>query len=262
MLWRQVKICARPPRVAHEGSTAFPATVVIIDSMTEAQRIQEIYDRLRAAAKEQQWEPTSLSHFTDQPFKALIAGMLSAQTREEDTTTAANALFALADNPQDMARLSAAQIEQAIRPVRYHESKVKYVQDIARQVSANGGVVPRTVEELTAYKGVGWKVAVLTLATGYRIYQDITVDVHVGRIGKRLGLVDPSIRQPPKINEALKKILPRAMWPFWNALMVQFGREICQPTYPQCARCPLFDLCPRVEVVEIRPGAYKNAEYV
>lgn len=227
--------------------------------MTEAERVQEIYARISSAA--QAWEPTSLSHFVEQPFKALIAGMLSAQTREEDTTAAANALFALADTPQALAQLSAEQIEQAIRPVRYHESKVKYVQDIAEKVVANGGVVPRTVDELMQYKGVGWKVAVLTLATGYHIYEDITVDVHVGRISKRLGLIDPAIKQPPKINEALKLVLPREMWPYWNALMVQFGRAVCKPTYPQCATCPLYDLCPRVGVIQTGRSSYKNAEY-
>jgi endonuclease-3 len=209
-------------------------------------RIREIYRRIREAA--QHWDPTSLSYFEGQPFKALIASMLSAQTREEHTLQAANALFALADTPEAMAALTEAQISGAIQPVRYWEKKVGYVQDIAAKVAANGGVVPRTVDELVAYKGVGWKVAVLTLAVGYGIYDDITVDVHVARIGVRLGLVDPSITQPPKVNTALKGVLPREMWPYWNGLMVQFGREICLPSYPRCPRCPVNDRCPKIGV--------------
>src|SRR5262249_44515999 len=154
-------------------------------------------------------------------FKALIAAMLSAQTREEQTFAAMNALFKLADNPDDMLKLTDKQIAEAIHPVQYWESKVRYVRDIAQGVANNGGVVPRTIEGLTEYKGVGWKVAVLTLATGYGIYDDITVDVHVARIGRRLGLVKPETKQPPKVNEELKKILPRDYWRDWNALMVQ-----------------------------------------
>ncbi|GAB4517001.1 MAG: endonuclease III [Anaerolineae bacterium] len=212
---------------------------------TEA-RVREIYRRLSIAAEH--WDKTSLSYFEGQPFKALIAAMLSAQTREEHTLAAANALFALAETPEAMAQLSPEAITKAIRRVMYWERKVLYVQDIARQVTANGGVVPRTVDELIVYKGVGWKVAVLTLAVGYGIYDDITVDVHVARIGVRLGLVDPGIKQPPKVNDALKQVIPREYWPYWNGLMVQFGREVCLPTYPRCPTCPLRDLCPRIGV--------------
>jgi endonuclease III len=217
--------------------------------MHEQSRIREIYDRLKKTRDEQQWEPTSLSHFEGQPFKALLAGMLSAQTREENTTAAINNLLALADTPEGIAQLSDEQIRKAISPVMYFEGKVRYVRDIAEKVAANGGEVPRTIQGLMEYKGVGWKVAVLTLAVGYGIYDNITVDVHVARIGIRLGLVKPTTKQPPKVNEELKQVLPRDMWPYWNALMVMFGRAICLPTYPQCQRCPLNDICPKVGVV-------------
>lgn len=214
--------------------------------MDEQTRVREIYDRLVLASAD--WEPTSLSYFKGQPFKALIAAMLSAQTREEQTTLAANRLFALADNPFDMAQLTDEQIMSAIQSVQYAPAKVRYVRDIAERVAANGGKVPETVEELDEYKGVGWKVAVLTLAMGYGRTEDITVDVHVARIGQRLGLVAPTIKQPPKVNEALKQVLPSEMWPHWNALMVMFGRNVCLPTYPRCPRCFLNDLCPKIGV--------------
>ena len=216
--------------------------------MDEATRIREIYDRLIHTRDIQHWQPTSMSYFEGQPFKALLAAMLSAQTREENTTAAINNLLALADTPEGIAQLSDDQIRKAISPVMYFEGKVRYVRDIAERVAANGGVVPHTVDELMEYKGVGWKVAVLTLAMGYGINEDITVDVHVARIGIRLGLVKPTTKQPPKVNEELKQVLPREMWAHWNALMVMFGRNICLPTYPQCKKCPLNDICPKIGV--------------
>jgi len=223
-------------------------------------RVRELYRRIDAAAKN--WTPTTLSYYKGQPFKALIAAMLSAQTREEQTFAAMNALFTLADNPDDMLKLTDDQIAGAIQPVMYWQSKVRYVRDIAQRVADNGGVVPRTIDELTAYKGVGWKVAVLTLATGYGIDADITVDVHVARIGRRLGLVKPDTKQPPKVNEELKQAIPREYWATWNGLMVQFGREVCKPTYPQCAACLVRDLCPQVGVVETSPGRFKEGDYL
>ena len=216
--------------------------------MDEQARIREIYDRLTHTRDIQKWEPTSLSHFEGKPFHALLAAMLSAQTREENTTLAINNLLALADTPEGIAQLTDDQIRTAISPVMYFEGKVGYVRDIAEKVAANGGVVPRTIDELMEYKGVGWKVAVLTLAMGYGINDNITVDVHVARIGIRLGLVKPTTKQPPKVNEELKQVLPRDIWAHWNALMVMFGRAICLPTYPQCRRCPLNDICPKVGV--------------
>ncbi len=228
--------------------------------MDEAERIRQIYDHIHEAAK--QWPPTTLSLYEGQPFKALIAGMLSAQTREESTLAAMNALFALADTPEAMLELSEEQVLRAIQPVTYYQNKARYVLEICRRlVEQDNGVVPRTLEALTQYKGVGWKVAVLTLATAYGIHDDITVDVHVARIGKRLGLVKPDIQQPPKINEELKQKLPRAYWPYWNGLMVQFGRAVCKPTYPQCATCFIHDLCPRINVIQTGPRSYKDAGY-
>lgn len=228
--------------------------------MDEQARVRDIYVRLKEAAKN--WPPTTLSYFEGQPFKALIASMLSAQTREEQTTKAMNQLFALASTPEDILKLTDEQITKAINPVMYWESKVRYVRDIAERVATNGGKVPRTLEELMEYKGVGWKVGVLTLAVGYGIYEDITVDVHVARIAKRLGLIDANIKQPPKVNDALKKVLPRDMWPHWNFIMVAFGREVCQPTYPKCDGCLVRDLCPQIGVIKTASGRYTNAEYM
>ncbi len=110
--------------------------------MDEQTRIREIYDRLIHTRDTQKWEPTSLSHFEGQPFKALLAAMLSAQTREENTTAAINNLLALADTPEAMTQLTDEQIRTAISPVMYFEGKVRYVRDIAERVAANGGDCP------------------------------------------------------------------------------------------------------------------------
>ncbi|MBZ0301949.1 MAG: endonuclease III [Anaerolineae bacterium] len=228
--------------------------------MSEDERIREIYRRVSAAAEH--WPTTTLDHYRGQPFKALIAGMLSAQTREEQTLQAAETLFALADNPADMLKLSDEQILAAVRPVTYYQNKARFVRDICqRLVAVDGGVVPRDLDQLVQYRGVGWKVAVLTRQVAFDIHDDITVDVHVNRISKRLGMVRADTKQPEKINEELKQVMPREFWPRWNSLMVQFGREVCKPTYPQCATCFLFELCPRIGVVQTGPRTYKNADY-
>jgi endonuclease-3 len=189
-----------------------------------------------------------MSYYEGQPFKALVTAMLSAQTREEHTLAASRALFALADTPESMLALTDEQILSAIRPVSYPYAKVGYLRDICARLVALGGEVPDSVEALMTMKGVGWKVAVLTLATAYGRTEDITVDVHVLRIAVRMGLLPRATKQPPRANELLKRIIPRDLWAGWNPLMVQFGRAICTPAYPRCKLCPVRDLCPRIGV--------------
>lgn len=219
---------------------------------SEKARARELHQRIVAAAAAGNWEATALSHYVGQPFKALIAAMLSAQTREEHTSAAARALFTLADTPKAMCMLTDEQILTAIRRVSYPLVKTRFIRDICDKLIARGGEVPQTIEELIRLKGVGWKVAVLTLAVGYGRSEDITVDVHVLRIGIRMGLIPRETTQPPRTNEMLKLVLPRDLWPEWNDLMVRFGRAICTPTYPKCKMCPVRDLCPQTGVE--KPG--------
>ncbi len=222
-----------------------------VQETPEHAQARAIYTRIHEAAERGRWERTALSNFVGQPFKALIASMLSAQTREEHTLAAARALFALAETPAAMLALSDEQILAAIRRVSYPLVKTTYVREICRALVERGGEVPETVEELMALKGVGWKVAVLTLAVGFGRSEDITVDVHVLRIGIRMGLIPRETKQPPRANELLKLRLPRDLWAGWNDLMVRFGRAICLPTYPRCKICPVRDLCPQIGVEKV-----------
>ncbi len=214
----------------------------------EAQRAREIYLTLKSASHT--WETTAVQETrkTGNPFRTLIASMLSARSREEQTREATEALFSLADNPTDMGKLSREQIETAIDPVQYHERKAGYVLEICAMLDEQGGEVPRTVDDLTKLPGVGWKSAVLTLWIAFEIADEICVDVHVARIGKRLGFVPESMKSPEAISRKLMKSVPQEFWGQWNPLMVRFGREVCFYDVPQCSVCPVFELCPRVGV--------------
>ena len=215
-------------------------------SMTDAARSRAIYERLSAIRD--QWYPTALSRYYGQPFKALVAGILSARTREEQTTAATDRLFERVETPADLLALPEATLRDILTDITYGESKVGYLLRTAELLIAQGGQVPDTLDGLQALPGVGWKVATLTLLVGFRNPDVICVDVHVARIGKRLGFVALSVKQPQAVEEVLKQVLPHDLWPNWNMLMVQFGREVCRPTYPQCRTCPIRDLCPRIGV--------------
>ncbi len=186
------------------------------------------------------------------PFRILIAAVLSARTRDTATEAAARRLFRRTRTPAALARLSVRDIRARIRPVGMYQGKARWLKAIARfLLDRHGALVPRTREELLALPGVGRKVANLTLGLAYAI-PAICVDTHVHRISNRLGLV--RTKTPEETERALARVLPRDLWIRWNDLLVTWGQNVCVPVSPKCSACVLFTkrLCPRVGVTTAR----------
>jgi len=183
------------------------------------------------------------------PFLVLIAGMLSTQTREEQTALAADALFSLADTPPKMRTLSDDEIREAIRPASFYNNKVTYIRGIVDRLAEQDDQVPQDINELMEYGGIGYKVAVLVRAAGHGLSDYICVDTHVDRISKRIGLIEPTLKTAQKIDEALRGVLPRNYWAGWNALMVAHGRTYCVARNPRCDDCPIVEWCEQIGVL-------------
>ena len=180
------------------------------------------------------------------PFKVLIATILSARTKDEVTIKASRKLFSAADNPQDMLKLGEEKISELIYPVGFYRNKAKNIVQICKElVEKYGGKVPDTMEELLKLKGVGRKTANLVLILGYD-KMGICVDTHVHRITNRWGYV--KTRTPEETEMELRKKLPKKHWKEINELLVSFGQHICKPVKPQCNTCPVQKLCPRIGV--------------
>jgi endonuclease III len=184
------------------------------------------------------------------PFKVLISCILSLRTKDKVTAEASQRLFALADTPEKLSRLSTAQIEEAIYPAGFYRNKAAQILEISRLLAGeHGGRVPDELEELLKFKGVGRKTANLVLTLGYG-KQGICVDIHVHRICNRWGYV--ATRDPEQTEMALRKKLPPEYWIVINDLLVTFGQNQCTPLSPRCSACPLFHLCDRVGVTKSR----------
>ena len=78
----------------------------------------------------------------------------------------------------------------------------------------------------------------------------IPVDTHCHRIPNRLSWVKTKIAEKTEIE--LNKIIPEEYRGDFNAIFVQFGRDICQPVSPKCSICPLNKFCPKIGVVKSR----------
>ena len=184
------------------------------------------------------------------PFRVLIACLLSLRTRDETTGPASERLFALADTPAAMLGLSASRIERAIFPVGFYRTKARVILGVCRDLVEHfGSRVPDTIDELLTLKGVGRKTANLVVTVGFG-KPGICVDIHVHRISNRLGYV--RTRAPEETEVALRARLPRRYWIGYNDLLVSFGQNVCVPVSPKCSICPVRGLCPRVGVTRSR----------
>jgi endonuclease III len=184
------------------------------------------------------------------PFRVLIACLLSLRTKDETTGPAAARLFALADTPEAMLRLTAKQIEQAIFPVGFYRTKARVILGVCRDLLDRfGGRVPDEIDALLTLKGVGRKTANLVVTQGFN-KPGICVDVHVHRISNRWGYV--RTRNPEETEMALRERLPRRYWIGYNDLLVSFGQNVCQPLSPKCSECPVSRRCPRLGVTHSR----------
>lgn len=180
------------------------------------------------------------------PFKVLIATILSARTKDEVTIKASRKLFSAADNPHDMIKLEEKKISELIYPVGFYRNKAKNIIQICKElIEKYGGKVPDTLEELLKLKGVGRKTANLVLTLGYG-KMGICVDTHVHRIMNRWGYV--KTKTPEETEMELRKKLPKKHWKEINELLVLFGQHACKPVKPQCNTCPIQKLCPRIGV--------------
>jgi endonuclease-3 len=184
------------------------------------------------------------------PFLTLIGCILSLRTKDETTAMAAPRLFARADTPATMIKLSPDEILKLIYPVGFYRTKSRVILDVCRDlIERFEGKVPDRIDDLLTLKGVGRKTANLVVTEAFN-KPGICVDTHVHRISNRWGLV--AAPTPEKTEAALRKVLPRRYWIEFNSILVAFGQTICQPVSPWCSRCPISDRCPRLAVVRSR----------
>lgn len=209
--------------------------------------IDEAVARLRKEATSWQAPIVDLiAAQTEDPFKVLTATILSARTKDEVTAAAARRLFARAENAEDLAKLSIAELERLIYPVGFFHSKARYLAELPAALARDfSGTVPETVEELIRLPGVGRKTANLVVAVAFK-KPAICVDTHVHRIMNLWGYVETET--PLDTEMALRAKLPAPYWLEINSLLVAFGQALCKPRFPHCDRCPLADICPRTGI--------------
>ncbi|HYG85636.1 MAG TPA: endonuclease III [Azospirillum sp.] len=214
--------------------------------------IDEVFRRLRKAVaglpKAAMFELRDEGYGS--PFEQLVGSLISARTRDETTLAVCKRLFTFARTPEQIAVLDEETLAGLLNGATFPEPKARDIIELSRRIATEyDGRVPDTLEELTAFRGVGPKIAALTLAIGYG-RPAVAVDVHVHRVTNRWGYVATST--PERTMIALERKLPKDYWIEINERLVPFGKWICTGERPKCSTCALLSMCRQVGVTSYR----------
>ena len=175
------------------------------------------------------------------PFKILIGTILSARTRDENTTKVVNKLFARFKTPEELASADIGEIKMLIRSIGFYNVKAERIKQVAHEiVSKFAGQVPSNINKLLELPGVGRKTANCVLVYAFN-KPAIPVDIHVHRISNRLGLVNT--KTPEQTELELERLIEKKLWTKVNDTFVMYGQNICFPLRPNCAACNLKKSC-------------------
>ena len=175
------------------------------------------------------------------PFSILIGTILSARTKDENTSKVVKKLFAKYTTSKALSKANVRDVEKIIRSIGFYHVKAKRIIDVAKIINSEySGKVPKSLDELLKLPGVGRKTANCVLVYGFEI-PAIPVDTHVHRISNRLGIV--STKTPEETEIELMKKIQKKYWLEINDTFVMYGQNICKPISPMCSVCQIKNNC-------------------
>ena len=165
--------------------------------------------------------PIPLDH--KDPYTLLVAVLLSAQCTDVRVNQITPLLFAKADNPYDMVKLSVEEIQEIIRPCGLSPMKSKGIHGLSQMIiEQHNGQVPQSFEALEAMPGVGHKTASVVMSQAFGV-PAFPVDTHIHRLLYRWNLTNgKSVVQTEK---DAKRIFPEAIWNDLHLQIIWYGRE-------------------------------------
>jgi len=182
-----------------------------------------------------------LHYSSDHPWQLLFATILSAQCTDDRVNIVTASLFRQFPTLEAFAGADITELEKAVRPTGFYRHKANHLQKSAQKLLHEfGGQVPSDMESLTSLSGVGRKTANVVRSHIFNI-PSITVDTHVMRITKKLGLTRHS--DPVKIEFDLMEVLPKNHWIRYNQQVITHGRQVCTARSPKCDKCELKKEC-------------------
>lgn len=190
---------------------------------------------------EKEYPDAVCSLVADDPFHLLVATRLSAQCTDARVNLITPALFKALPTPKDFANASVEQVEELIKSCGLYHSKARDLVALGKVLAEKyDSNVPDTMEELTSLPGIGRKTANLILGDVYG-KPAIVTDTHFIRLCNRMGFV--KTKDPRKVEDAMRKILPPDKSNDFCHRSVLHGRAVCSARTPKCENCCIKDIC-------------------
>ncbi len=200
--------------------------------MNKSERVQFILSTLEELYPE---TPIPLNH--SDPYTLLISVLLSAQCTDERVNQITPLLFAKANNPTDMLKLSVEEIQNIIRPCGLSPMKSKGIYGLSKMImEEHGGLVPQSFEALEAMPSVGHKTASVVMSQAFGV-PAFPVDTHIHRLAYRWRL-SPA-KNVEQTEKDLKRQIPEGLWNKAHLQIIFMGREYCPARGHIIEKCPI-----------------------
>lgn len=211
--------------------------------MTKKQLALEVIERLK-----NEYPEAGCTLDYDQAWKLLVSVRLAAQCTDARVNVVVEDLYAKYPDVNALAQAEAEEIEKIVRPCGLGKSKARDISACMKILRDEyGGNVPQDFDSLMKLPGVGRKSANLIMGDVFG-EPAIVTDTHCIRLTNRIGLVD-KIKEPKKVEMALRKIIPPKEGSDFCHRLVFHGRDVCTArTKPFCDKCCLADICKKVGV--------------
>ncbi len=215
--------------------------------MTKKEKVELVLNTLEQYYPE---TPVPLDHMDS--YTLLIAVLLSAQCTDKKVNEITPFLFAKADNPTDMIKMSVEEIKDIIRPCGLSPMKSKGIHGLSHiLLDKHNGIVPQTFADLEALPAVGHKTASVVMSQAFG-YPAFPVDTHIHRLAYRWGLsTGKNVTQTEK---DLKRLFPENKWNKLHLQIIFFGREYCPAKKHNPKECPLCSKIGRKSLFKNQKG--------
>lgn len=178
----------------------------------------------------------------EKDYELLFATRLAAQCTDERVNKITPALYERYPTLELIASAELEELEEYIRSCGFYHSKARDIIACANElITRFNGKVPDNMEDLVSLPGVGRKTANLILGDVFG-KPAVVVDTHCIRLSNRMGLVD-DLKDPVKIETALRKILPPEKSSDFCHRLVLHGRAVCTARKPMCENCCVRHVC-------------------
>jgi endonuclease-3 len=173
-------------------------------------------------------------------YQLMVMVVLSARDSDRNINALAPAFFEKFPSMENLAKASPADLYPFLRKIRNFRNKSKWLVETAKRIR-NDSNIPRTLEELIQYSGIGRKSANVIMSQMNVPAEGVIVDIHTVRVAPRLGIANGT--NPEKIEKQLMAEVLKKNWHALGMSLTWLGREICRPTNPKCLECVMNKVC-------------------